>query len=144
MEQDAYIQVDSVGAAYAAGGLNLSLRDFARFCDMMRQGGRWNGKQVVPAAVVAEIAGGARPEHFAKAGYENLKGWSYHDQWWVTHNSHGAYMARGVHGQACYVDPKAEMSIVRFASNPKASNIYLDPLSLPAYHALAEHLIAKP
>lgn len=144
MEQDAYLQVDAIGTGYAAGGLNLALRDFARFCEMMRQGGRANGRQVVPAAVVAEIARGARPEDFAKAGYATLPGWSYHDQWWVSHNDHGAYMARGVHGQACYVDPKAEMSIVRFASNPKASNVYLDPLSLPAYHALAQHLMRTP
>ena len=53
-------------------------------------------------------------------------------------------MARGVHGQACYVDPKAEMSIVRFASFPLASNVSLDPTSLPAYDALAKHLMAHP
>ena len=36
--------------------------------------------------------------------------------WWVSHNDHGAYTARGIHGQAIYVDPAAEMVIVRFAS----------------------------
>lgn len=144
MEQDAYLQVDSVGAGYAAGGLNLALRDLARFCEMMRQNGRFNGRQVVPAAVVAEISGGARREDFAKAGYATLPGWSYHDQWWISHNDHGAYMARGVNGQACYVDPKAEVSIVRFASHPQSSNVYLDPLSLPAYHAIAQHLMRAP
>lgn len=142
MERDAYMQVDSVGTGYAAGGLNLQLRDFARFCEMMRSGGRFNGRQIVPAAVVADIAGGASPEAFKAGGYQTLPGWSYHNQWWVSHNEHGAYMARGVHGQACYVDPKAEMSIVRFASNPLASNAFIDPMSLPAYHAVAKHLIA--
>jgi hypothetical protein len=111
---------------------------------MMRQNGRFNGRQVVPAAVVAEISGGAKREDFAKAGYATLPGWSYHDQWWVSHNDHGAYMARGVNGQACYVDPKAEMAIVRFASHPQSSNVYLDPLSLPAYHAIAQHLMRTP
>jgi hypothetical protein len=53
-------------------------------------------------------------------------------------------MARGVHGQACYVDPKAEMSIVRFASHPLAGNVNIDPTSLPAYQALADHLMANP
>ena len=64
--------------------------------------------------------------------------------WWVTHNEHGAYMARGVHGQALYIDPKAEMVIARFASNPVAGNAANDPTSLPAYHALAKYLIATP
>jgi len=142
MEHDGYMQVDSSGASLVSGGLNLRLRDLARFCDMMRQGGRFNGRQVVPAAVVAEIAGGASREDFAKAGYKTLPGWSYHDQWWVSHNDDGAYSARGVYGQTCYVDPKAEMSLVRFASFPIATNAHLDPTSLPAYQALADYLQA--
>jgi CubicO group peptidase (beta-lactamase class C family) len=142
MEHDGYMQVDASGAPLVSGGLNLRLRDLARFCDMMRQGGRFNGRQVVPASVVADIARGADTANFAKAGYKTLPGWSYHDQWWVSHNDHGAYSARGVYGQTCYVDPKAEMSIVRFASFPLAANANLDPTSLPAYQALAEYLIA--
>jgi len=144
MEHDGYMQVDTSGAPLVSGGLNLRLRDLARFCDMMRQGGRFNGRQIVPAAVVADIAGGASPEDFVKAGYKLLPGWSYHNQWWVSHNEDGAYSARGVYGQACYVDPKAEMSIVRFASFPIATNAHLDPTSLPAYQALADYLKAHP
>jgi CubicO group peptidase (beta-lactamase class C family) len=140
MEHDGYMQVDSSGAPLVSGGLNLRLRDLARFCDMMRQGGRFNGRQIVPASVVAGIAGGASREDFVKAGYKTLPGWSYHNQWWVSHNEDGAYSARGVYGQACYVDPKAEMSIVRFASFPLAANANIDPTSLPAYQALADYL----
>jgi hypothetical protein len=143
MEHDGHMQVDASGSPLVSGGLNLRLRDLARFCDMMRQGGRFNGRQVVPAAVVADIARGADPTNFAKAGYKTLPGWSYHNQWWVSHNDHGAYSARGVYGQACYVDPKAEMSIVRFASFPIATNAHLDPTSLPAYQALSEYLLSQ-
>ena len=52
-------------------------------------------------------------------------------------------MARGIHGQAIYIDPTAGMVIVRFASHPKAGNRNLDPTSLPAYRAVADHLIAR-
>ena len=38
--------------------------------------------------------------------------------WWVSHNAHGAFTARGIHGQAIYIDPAAEMVIARFASHP--------------------------
>lgn len=144
MERDAYIQVDQSGAAYAAGGLNLQLRDLGRFCEMMRDNGRFNGRQIVPEAVVADIANGGSSEAFTHGGYATLPGWSYRNQWWVSHNADGAFMARGVFGQACYVDPKAEMVIVRFASSPLASNALLDPLSLPAYQAIADHLMASP
>ena len=52
-------------------------------------------------------------------------------------------MARGVHGQAIYIDPLAEMVIVRFASTPLASNKYIDPLSIPAYEAVADYFLKK-
>ena len=63
--------------------------------------------------------------------------------WWITNNANGAFMARGVHGQAIYIDPTAQMVIVRFASHPLSSNKLLDPLSIPAYQAIASYLISK-
>lgn len=140
-EQDAYFAVDSLGTEFAGGGLNLCLRDLARVGELMRNLGRCNGRQLVPAAAVEDIRRGADPAHFAQAGYALLPGWSYRSMWWLTHNAHGAFSARGVHGQAIYVDPKAEMVIARFASHPMAGNVNLDPTSLPAYHAMALHLM---
>lgn len=61
--------------------------------------------------------------------------------WWVLNNEDGAFAARGVNGQTIYIDPKAEMVIVRFASFPVAANAAIDPTSLPAYQALAKHLM---
>ncbi|MDR3397202.1 MAG: 6-aminohexanoate hydrolase, partial [Pandoraea sp.] len=78
------------------------------------------------------------------AGYGLLKGWSYTGMWWISHNDHGAFMARGVHGQAIYVDPAAQMVIARFASHPSAGNSANDPTSLPAYQAVAEYLMTRP
>ena len=144
MEADADIILDSAGSAFAGGGLNPCLGDLARFGEVMRNGGQINGKQIIPAAVVARIAAGGRPEDFAKADYPLLPGWSYRSQWWVSHNPHGAYNARGIHGQAIYIDPKAEMVIARFGSHPIAANSMFDATSLPAFHALAKHLMTNP
>nr|WP_286775637.1 serine hydrolase [[Pseudomonas] sp. BICA1-14] len=142
-EQDAYMSVDSIGTPFAGGGLNAGLRDLARFGEMMRNEGRYNGTQILPAEVVADIRGGASREDFAKAGYRLLPGWSYRNMWWVTHNGHDAFMARGVHGQALYIDPLAEMVIARFASHPVAGNAANDPTSLPAFEAVAKHLLEQ-
>ncbi|MBU1378444.1 MAG: beta-lactamase family protein [Alphaproteobacteria bacterium] len=142
-EEDGYVMVDSTGFALCGAGLNVTTRDLARFGEMLRLGGRCNGRQVVPEAVVADIAAGARTEDFAKAGYVTLPGWSYRNQWWVSHNRFGAYTARGIHGQVCYVAPGAEMVVARFASHPTAANGNgpLDRISIPSYEALAEHLL---
>ena len=140
MEQDADWLIDSTSMPFAGGGLNPCLRDLARFGEAMRCDGVGNGQQVIPAAVVESVRRGARPDDFAKAGYAQLPGWSYRSQWWITHNNRGAFTARGIHGQTIWVDPAAEMVIVRFASHPIAANTLLDNTSLPCYSALAEHL----
>lgn len=142
-DHDAYIMVDGAGAGIAAGGLNLTLRDMARFGETMRMNGRFNGKQIIPAAIVAKIRAGGKQSDFAKAGYKYLTNFSYKSQWWISHNEHGAFNARGVHGQTIYIDPKAEMVIARFASHPKAANANFEDISLPAYHAIAKRLMAE-
>jgi CubicO group peptidase (beta-lactamase class C family) len=141
MEQDAYMLIDSEGTEFAGGGLNLTVRDMARFGEMMRLGGNYNGQQIVPKAVVDDIRKGGKTSDFEKAGYATLPGWSYRDMWWVSNNEHGAFMARGIHGQSIYIDPKAEMVIARFASHPLAANGNNDPTTLPAFHALGRHLM---
>ena len=60
---------------------------------------------------------------------------------WLTHNPHGAFMARGVHGQTVYSDPSAEKVVVRYASHPVAGNAGNDATSLPAWQALAGHFV---
>ncbi len=140
-EQDAYYTVDSIGTPFAGGGLNAGLRDMARIGQLMLDDGAINGKQLVPADAIARIRAGGDKAVFAKAGYALLKGWSYRGMWWNTGNANGAFMARGVHGQAIYVDPAARMVIARFSSNPTASNTANDPISLPAYEAVARYLM---
>lgn len=140
---DGYYQIDGAGIAFAGGGFSANLRDAAMFGEMIRNEGYFNNLQILPQSVVQDIKRGGSPKAFAKAGYESLKDWSYRNMWWITHNDHGAFAARGVHGQTIYVDPKAEMVIVRFASHPIAGNPTNDPFSLPAYHAVGEYLMNR-
>lgn len=141
---DGYYLVDPAGIAYAGGGFSLNLNDMAIFGEMIRNHGKLGRYEVISKEAVEEFSSGGDPELFAKGGeYPLLKGWSYHNFWWITNNEHKAFMARGVHGQAIYIDPVAEMVIVRFASNPLSSNKYIDPVSIPAYEAIAEYLMEK-
>ena len=141
-EEDAHYHVDRIGTESGGGGLSTTLRDLARFGETIRNHGRFNGRQIVPSQFVEEVARGGDPAKFKPAGYTTLPGASYRHQWWVTHNAHGAFMARGVHGQGIYIDPKAEMVIARYASHPAAGNAANDPVTLPAYMALAKDLLA--
>ena len=130
-ENDANIVLDEVGSSRSAGGLSATARDFARFGEMMRRNGKFNGKQIVPAKVVARIRAGGSKRDFANAiwDYNTRRGWSYKSQWWHTHNAGKAFMGIGMFGQAIYVDPKAEMVIVRFMSGPDGSTVGFDPIT---------------
>ena len=142
-EQDGYMTVDAKGTPFAGGGISAGMRDLGRIGQLMLNGGQINGHRLFPKEVVENIRAGGDKRAFAKAGYKTLKGGSYHSMWWIFHNKHGAFAARGVHGQTIYVDPTAEMVIVRFASFPTAKNDQIDPTSLPAYQAVAEHLMRE-
>lgn len=115
----------------------------ARLGQLMLDDGRSGDAQIVPAAAIDSIRRGGSRDAFAKAGYTLLPGWSYRGMWWVSHDDHGTYAARGVHGQTIWIDPAADMVIARFASFPVAANAASDPTSLPAFRAVAEHLMAN-
>ena len=139
-EEDAYLSVDSTGTAMGGAGLAATLRDMARFGEVVRCDGAYGSQQVIPAAVVADIRRGGDRNKFAMAGYRLLAGFSYRDMWWVTHNEHEAFEARGIHGQRLYVAPGAEMVVARFASHPIAASAANDPVTLPALLALGRML----
>ena len=142
-EQDGYMTVDARGTPFAGGGLSAGMRDLGRIGLLMLNGGSIDGQRLFPTGAMENIRAGGGKKAFAMAGYKTLKGGSYRSMWWVFHNKHGAFAARGVHGQTIYVDPASEMVIVRFASFPAAKNAKIDPTSLPAYQAVAEYLMKQ-
>lgn len=143
-EQDGYMTIDSKGTPFAGGGLSAGLRDLGRIGLVMLNEGEINGHRLFPSQAVASIRSGGSKEAFAKAGYKTLEGGSYRGMWWLLHNENEAFAARGVHGQTIYIDPAADMVIVRFASFPTAKNARIDPTSLPAYQAVADYLLSRP
>jgi CubicO group peptidase (beta-lactamase class C family) len=141
-EEDGYVTVDTIGVAMGGGGMSASLRDLCRFGELMRCEGARHGKQIIPAEVVADIRRGSDPAKFAMAGYTLLPGYSYRNMWWVSHNALGVFEGRGIHGQRLYIAPKAELVIARFCSHPVASSAANDPITLPAFEAMSQLLMA--
>lgn len=144
-ERDAFWIVEAATVETAGSGLITTLRDMARFGQMLLQQGRFNGQQILPAAVVADIQRGADPAAFARgpAASPANQGHSYHHQWWITHNDHGAYYALGYGGQHLYIDPTAQMVIAKFSSYPTptpAGNEFYSAFA--AFPALARALVS--
>lgn len=139
-EEDGYLIVDPAGVPSVSGGFCASLRDLARFGELIRCEGEWDGKQLIPAPVLDDIRRGGDRAKFAEVASDRLPGYSYRSQWWVTHNELGAVEARGIHGQRLYIAPAAEMVVARFASHPVASAALSDPIVMPQMLALGRLL----
>jgi CubicO group peptidase (beta-lactamase class C family) len=116
-EHNGFFTVDRAGTALADGGFNATLRDYARFGQMMLDGGRAGGRQVVPASWVAACRDG-ETHKFGKPYSNVAPQGAYSRQWWVHDVRRGNYMARGVFGQLIHVDPEAEVLIVKLSSWP--------------------------
>src|SRR5690606_36365957 len=119
---------------------NASLRDMARFGQMLRNEGRFNGQQVLAPEVLKSIRKGADPEQFKAAGRPAQDGYSYRNQFWISHNPDGAYEALGVHGQMIHVNPAVGLVVVRLSSHPVASTGFTFGTTRPALEALANLL----
>lgn len=148
-ERDAYIWLDGEGNEMAGGGLNITARDAARFGAMIVNGGRFNGRQIVPEAVVRRILApgdSAVFRHFYKEPWYQQVAHSYKDQWWVFDNAHKAVSAIGIHGQFIYMDPVARLVVVKQSSSPDAeggANESNDTDGPMLYQALAEELLKR-
>lgn len=140
-EEDGVLRVDSVGMPSAGGGLSATLRDVARFGELMRREGDWHGRQIIPASVARDVRRGGDLAKFAK-GAPWLPGYSYRSMWWISHNELDAFEGRGVFGQRLYIAPKAEMVVARFASHPLAGANGIEPITGPQLLALGRMLRA--
>ncbi|MEO0484813.1 MAG: serine hydrolase [Pseudomonadota bacterium] len=108
LEQDGAYITDGYGVAFVLGGLNFTTRDYARFGQMVQNGGTWQGRRIVSAAWLREAtrASAATAPGDLHYGY----------QWWmpadedVSRADH-AFMGLGVYGQHLYIDPEAGVVI---------------------------------
>ena len=111
---------------------------------MILNNGMANGLQVIPAEVVEGFRAGANIWAFGRSDEgqngEPMEGWSYRDQWWVSHNNHGAFTALGIYGQWCYIDPAAQLVIAKHSSFTAARGRPLDNDTFYAFEALAKHI----
>ena len=112
--------------AYSSAGFNATLRDLGRFGQMMAQGGRYNGQQIVPESWVNDIrtngVDGGQGERdvglAAPAPWPGHRRGTYRSFWWLTDASCGRFAGVGLGGQLLIVDPVADMVVVKFDSVP--------------------------
>jgi len=135
---EAYMLLDTAGMEIAGTGLNATMRDLARLA-------LWLQEPAQATLLAAMLAGGDR-RLFAKSRYGGRGGGSYRSFWWIGHEPRPSIAALGVFGQRLYIEPDAELVLIRCGSHPIASNLYTDPIHGSAIAALKRRLgvTAKP
>ena len=141
-EQDGYLSLDPIGVPMGGGGLCASLRDLARFGELMRREGEWNGRQLVPPAVVADIRRGSDPAKFAGRATRCCPA-TLPQHVVVTHNRTGSLRGPGHPRSAPGSRPRRTWWSRAFASHPVAASAANDPITLPALLALGRMLQAQ-
>jgi len=101
----------------ALGGLNATLRDYAKVGTLFLHDGNWQGNQLVPASWVEESQK-MDAEHLQPESKNSLHpdvGYGY--QWWIPDGDDEELWARGVFNQYIYINPTTNTVIVKLSAN---------------------------
>ncbi|MGI5960133.1 MAG: serine hydrolase domain-containing protein [Massiliimalia sp.] len=96
---------DPEGHVFGAGGLFLSISDFAKFGRLLAKGGRWNGRQILPQEWIQQISIphiGTGDQDPMKEGYSLL--------FWMGPGR--SFRADGKYGQYAIVFPEKDAVVV--------------------------------
>ena len=126
MEHNAYWVADNEGMEMALGGLNATLRDYAKMGQLFLHEGNWQGEQIVPKAWVKASVTPDAPHLLPDSPSSSDQGLGYGYQWWIPASTQGEFMAIGVFHQMIYINPTTQTVIVKNAANPR----YLDAASV--------------
>lgn len=133
LEYDPYYLTDGVGTAFVLGGLNMTTRDYARFGQMVLQGGTWQGQQIVPTNWIKASTTPSAPTATGEIGY------GY--QWWIPVGSApGEFMGRGIYGQYIYIDTARGVVIATNAADRKFREDGVAEQNVEIFRQIAESL----
>jgi CubicO group peptidase (beta-lactamase class C family) len=131
-DENARFTVDSAGYALADGGFNATLRDYARFGQLILDGGRG----IVPAQWIEDTRTGKHGPEFSTSMPEG----SYRNQFWIEDPRSRNLMCRGVFGQLIHINFDHRIVTVKLSSWPDFLSVPFSGATLRAIHSIARAL----
>lgn len=135
-EDDASYLIDAAGQEATFAFLHARLRDFGRLGLLMANGGRANGRQLVPAAWVRRATEAAEP-HVQPFIASSYFGYGYH--FWVFPGEQRRFAFIGVRGQVIFVDPALGLVLVQTAVWKTAGDRAARAELLALWRGVVEH-----
>ena len=134
-EESACFTIDPAGYSIADGGFNATLRDYARFGQMVLSG----GENILAKSWIDETRN-ANHAMFGAPYSIDLPQGGYHNQFWVEDQKSRNLICRGVFGQLIYIDFEHEMVVVKLSSWPEFVSPKKLITTLAAVRAIAAQL----
>jgi CubicO group peptidase (beta-lactamase class C family) len=134
-EQNACFTIDAEGYALADGGFNACLRDYARFGQLLLEGGRG----VIPQQWI-EATRNENHRLFGLPYSATLPQGAYHNQFWIEDAKSRNLMARGVFGQMIYINWECDMVVVKLSTWPDFLNPRFANATRSACHRIGSAL----
>ena len=139
----AYITVDRLGAPRCAGGMNTTTRDLACVGQLIVEGGARGGTQVVPESWIEGILNDGDAEAWNAGSFLEFypgAAMHYRAKWYVERDRHPRLFGMGVHGQNLFVDPRNQIVIAKFSSQPPPLDARLIQLTSELVTAIRQAL----
>lgn len=119
----AYVSVDRVGAARAAGGMCVTARDLARLGQLVLDGGRRGGRQIIPSDWVDDMRRNGDRQAWIDGNFAaTFPDGRYRSCWYQIGSERDHFAGEGIHGQRLLVDPVSRVVIVKFSTVPLPSD----------------------
>lgn len=120
----AYVTVDRIGMARAAGGICVTVSDLAMLGQLVLEDGRaQSGKQVIPSGWIADMRGNGDPKAWRNGNFADVfENGRYRSCWYSTGDDHDSFCGIGIHGQWLWVDPETGVVIAKTASRDAPSD----------------------
>lgn len=133
---------DRWGGSIADGAISATLRDLARFGEMIARGGTTdNGERVLSAEWVDDIFTGAEDsaEVFAASpSGRSYPGGMYRSQFWIPSADRNVVIGIGIHGQMLYIDRATQTVGIKLSSDPEPVSLAAQHGTLAMFEAIAE------
>ncbi len=144
-QASAYITVDRLGAPRCAGGICITLLDLARVGQLIVQGGRRNGKAIIPAAWIADVFDNGDPKAWSDGdmiSYLGDRPMHYRNKWYVLRDRAIAF-GLGVYGQNVFVDRANEIVVAKVSSQAPPLDKRLIDLTIGFVEAVSDQIPSR-
>lgn len=133
---------DRWGGSIADGAISATLRDLARFGEIIARGGTTeNGERVLSAEWVDDIFTGTEDSakiFAASPSGRSYPGGMYRSQFWIPSADRNVVIGIGIHGQMLYIDRATQTVGIKLSSDPEPVSLAAQHGTLAMFEAIAE------